>query len=468
MKAENIEDIYELTPVQKGLLFHCLYDRESQLYLFQIVYRVESSLNIDAFAKAWQLVIDRHTTLRTGFYWSEIDKELQVVYKQVKAPITHYDWRNIEEVEQERRLASFIESDRQKGFDLSKPCQMRLSLIRLDEDCYQFIWSYHFIIMDGWSDSLLIKEFIQIYETLSQNKKIALAPTRPYKDYINWLKEQDISKTEIFWQQVLQGIKTPTPLTYIEKTNLSSIQEQRYDEEKIKLSAADTKALESFAIQNRLTLATIFNGIWAILLSRYSGCNNVLYGCTSNGRPVDLTGAESIAGLFLNTLPVYAKVDIEQPLSSWLQHLQTQLLETRRYEYTPLTEIQGWSQVPRNFTLFDSIVVMEDFSVQRFVEDSGVNLKIKYAKTYYKNNYPLNLVIYPDNELFIAFSYDSRKFDNDAITGIFQDIQILLQQLISNPKLQIKDLSFLSREQQRNALILEKEALFDWNLDLCA
>ena len=458
MKTENVEDIYELTPVQKGVLFHCLYDDETQLYFFQLVYSADNRVNIDDFETAWQLLIDRHTILRSGFYWEDIENPLQVVYKQVKVPINHYDWRNLERVEQEDRLKSFIESDRKQGFDLSGPCQMRLSLIRLADEHYQFIWSYHFIIIDGWTDSIIFKEFVQIYEALSQNKEISLASTRPYKDYINWLKQQDISKTEIYWRQALQGIKTPTPLTYIEKTHQSSTEEQRYDEEKIKLSSTDTRVLESLARQNRLTLATIFNGIWAILLGRYSRSNDILYGCTANGRPVDLNGAESIPGVFLNTLPIYVKIDIEQPLLLWLQDLQTQLFEARLYEYTPLTEIHGWSQLPRNLTLFESIVVMEDASIVRFLKDCGINLKMKYVQTFYKNNYPLNLVIYPSEELFIAFSYDSRRFETDTITGILQDIELFFQQMITNPNLKIKDLTFSTPRQQLITSTLEKEA----------
>lgn len=457
MKVENIEDIYELTPVQKGILFHSLHGDESQLYFFQIAYTVHSSLNIDAFEKAWQLLVDRHTILRTGFYWEEMENPLQVVYRQVKAPINYYDWRNLEQVEQENQLKYFISSDRKQGFDFSQPCLMRLSLIHFADEYYQFIWSYHFIIIDGWTDSLIIKEFVQIYEALSQNQEISLEPTRPYKDYINWLKQQDISKTEIFWRQALQGSKTPTPLTYIQKMNQSTVQEQRYDEEKIKLSSTITQALQSLAIQHRLTLATIFNGIWAILLSRYSRRNDILYGCTANGRPVDLNGAELIAGIFLNTLPIYVKIESEQPLLLWLQNLQAKLVQARHYEYTPLTEIHGWSEVPRKLTLFESIVVMEDFSVKKFVKDRGINLNIKYNKTYYKNNYSLNLVIYPDEELSIAFSYDSTKFNTDTIIGILKEIELLLKQLIDGIDIKIRNLSFLTSTQQYITSMLEKE-----------
>lgn len=457
MNTENIEDIYELTPLEKGILFHCLYaENESQLYFFQIV-RTLRNLNTDIFEKAWQFLVDRHTILRTGFYWEEIENPLQVVYKQVKVPINHYDWRKLDRIEQEDKLKNFIKSDRESYFDFSQPCLMRLALIRLTDDCYQLVWTYHFIIIDGWTDALITGEFVQIYEALVQNKEISLAPTRPYRDYINWLQEQDIAKTEIFWRQALQGLKRPTPLTYIVRIDKSSSQEQRYDEEIIKISSEGTQTIESLAKEYRLTLATILNGIWAILLSRYSGQSNVLYGCTVTGRPADLDNSESIAGVFINTLPIYVKVDTEQYLLSWIQNFQTQLVETRNYEYTPLTEIHNWSEIPRGIDLFDSHVVVEQFPSAKFTYDWAKILEIKHNKTYYRSNYPLNLVIYPEEELLIAFSYDSRRFDVSTIIGILKDIEKLLYQFIANPKIHIKDLLFSTQKQRLITSFLEKE-----------
>ncbi|MBW4477609.1 MAG: non-ribosomal peptide synthetase [Tolypothrix brevis GSE-NOS-MK-07-07A] len=457
MNTENIEDIYELTPLEKGILFHCLYaENESKLYFFQFICTLRN-LDTDIFEKAWQFLVDRHTILRTGFYWEEIENPLQVVYKQVKVPINHYDWRKLDLIEQEDKLESFIKGDRELYFDFSQPCLMRLALIRLTDDCYQLVWTYHFIIIDGWTDALITGEFVQIYEALIQNKEIYLAPTRPYRDYINWLQEQDIAKTEIFWRQALQGVRRPTPLTYIERIDKSSSHEQRYDEEIIKISTEGTRTIESLVKEYRLTLATILNGIWAILLSRYSGQRDVLYGCTVTGRPADLDNAESIAGVFINTLPIYVKVDTEQYLLSWIQNFQTQLVETRNYEYTPLTEIHNWSEIPRGMDLFNSHVVLEQFPSAKFTYDWEKILGIKHNKTYYRNNYPLNLVIYPGEELVIAFSYDSRKFDVSTIIGILKDIEMLLHQFIADPNIQIKDLLFSTQKQRLITSILEKE-----------
>jgi len=457
MNTKNIEDIYELTPLEKGILFHCLYaENELELYLFQQTFTFRN-LDTDIFEKAWQFLVDRHTILRTGFYWEEIENPLQVVYKQVKVPINHYDWRNLDRIEQENKLESFIKSDRESYFDFSQPCLMRLSLIRLTDDYYKVIWTYHFIIIDGWAGSILMSEFPQIYEALVQNKQISLGPTRPYRDYIDWVQEQDIAKTEIFWRQVLRGVRRPTPLTYIEMIDKSFSQEQRYDEEIMKISSEGTRTIESLAKKYRLTLPTIINSIWAILLSRYSRQSDVIYGCTVTGRPVDLYCSESICGVFVNTLPIYVKVDTNQSFLSLMQNLQIHLAETRKHEYTPLTEIQNWSEIPRGTDLFKSQLVVEQFPNVELTHYWKEVLGFTEDEVYYKNNYPLNLVIYVSEELLIAFSYDNKIFNVSTIIGILKDIETLLNQFITDPNIQIKDLSFFTHKQRLITSSLEKQ-----------
>jgi hypothetical protein len=471
MKTKNIEDIYQLTSVQKGMLFHCLYDNELSLYFFQHIFDIFGNLKVEIFEKAWQLVIDRHPVLRTGFYWEEIENPLQIVYGQVKVLLIHYDWSNMDSVEQEKQIESYVLADRQKSFDFSQPCLMRHTLIRTTDDCYRYIWSLNHLIVDGWGGSLIFQEFLETYGALCKDKKISLIPTRSFRDYIDWLEEQDMSKAESFWRKALKGLRTPTSLAYIEKAeknDLSSTQEVRYSEEIIQLSSKTTQELDSFATQNRLTLATIINGIWAILLSRYSCCSDVLYGCTVTGRPANLKGIELMVGMFINTIPIRVNVNKNQLLLSWLQGFQLQLVEARNYEHTPLTDAHQWSEVPRNLALFDSIVVLENFPVSEFIRNWKEDIEFQHKQLLYRNNYPINLVVYPNKELLIAISYDSRRFDTNTIAGILKDIQIILQQLIIDPNVHIKDLSFLTPEQQQKASILEKQALFDWTYDLCA
>ncbi|MBN3951424.1 MAG: non-ribosomal peptide synthetase [Nostoc sp. NMS7] len=467
MKTENIEDIYELSPIEKGILFHSLYTPEFGIYFFQMPFVFRGHLNLTAFEQAWQQVIERHTILRTGFYWEDINKPQQVVYRQVRVPLEQQDWRDIDLESQQEQLKSFLESDRKRGFDLSQECLMRLTLICLSEDFYQFIWSRHFLIIDGWSVPLVLKEFVQLYEGLCQGENVSLVPSIPYRKYIDWLQKQDIASAETFWRQTLSGLKTPTFLKYLDVENLSS-QKEIYEEQRIYLSPATTDALQSLARQHHLTLSTLFQGAWAILLSRYSCENQVVYGCTVAGRPIELVTEEPIIGLFVNTLPVWVNVNPEQSLLVWLKQLQEQLVEMRQYEWTPLVDIQGWSEVPRSLPLFESILVYENAPIDRVLRDWQGSLEVENAtifsnsSSFYKTNYPIAIAVYPGSNFCIGIDYDFRRFDTATITGILQHFEILLQDIVTHPEANLKDLSLLTSKQQHLASKLEKEVAFNF------
>lgn len=466
MKTENIEDIYELSPVQKGILFHSLYAPELGLYFFQLSHTLRGNIDVVNFERAWQKVVDRHTALRTGFYWEEIDKPLQVVYKQVKMPLEQYDWRGIDPVERQKRLKSFLDSNRQRGFDFSQESLIRLTLIRLTDDSYEFIFSKHHLILDGWSQSLVVKDFAQHYVAFCQSKDATLEPGSSFGDYINWLQQQDISKAEEFWRQALSGVKAPTPLTNLYVDNLSS-QEERYDEEVIYLSEATTAALQSLARQHRLTVNTLVQAAWAMLLSYYTGEKNVVYGCTLSARPLNLANAELMVGTFVNTLPVEVNVDAEQFLLPWLKQFQAHQVEMRQYDYTPLTQIQGWSEMPRGVPMFESIVVFENYPVAEILKDEQGELEVLGQGYFYKTNYSLTVVGYPGPKLGLGINYDFRRFDTATITGILEHFRILLQGMVTNPKVRLKDLSLLTEREQHVTLMLEKEATFDFDFAAC-
>lgn len=459
MKTENIQDIYELSPIQQGILFHCIYAPESGFYFVQKIFSLRGILNFDAFDRAWQEVVARHTSLRTGFYWEDINKPLQVVYERVKVPIQQEDWRGLSVEEREGQFESFLQSDRNLGFDLSQECLMRITLFRLDEDTYKFVWTSHFINMDGWSVALVLSEFVQLYEAFCQNREASLTPGSAFKNYITWLQKQDFGKAETFWRQKLKGLKAPTPLTnlYI-RQNFNK--EQKYDQQRRFLSETTTTALKSLARQHQLTLNTLIQATWALLLSRYTGQKKVVYGYTTAGRPVELIGVESMVGMTINSLPVWVEVDEQQQLLTWSQQLQKQLVEMRQYEYSPLVDIQGWTELPRDVPLFESLVVFEKVPMLSTFEVSKGKLEIEMTDILYKTNYPLNIVVYPFNKLTLEISYDCSRFDAVTIDGILQHLEILLQTIVNNPELRLQDLSLLTPTEREFTQILEREATF--------
>lgn len=459
MNTENIEDIYELSPVQQGILFHSLYEPELGIYVIQMSYTLRGNLNIAAFAEAWQQVATRHTVLRTVFYWQDIDKPLQIVRRQVRIPLEQQDWRLIDTATQQEKFEAFVKSDRLRGFDLWEGPLMRLSLLRLTDDIYQFIWSTHHLILDGWSTPLLFQEVIELYGGLCQGREVNLGVGTAFADYIDWLQHQDVSQAEAFWRQTLQGVRSPTPLTNLETRNLSS-QKEICDDLRISLSSATTAGLISLARQHHITQNTLFQGAWAILLSRYSCQKNVVYGCTVAGRPIDLPRTESILGTFINTLPVRIQVNPDQFLLPWLHQLQAQLVEMRQYEYSPLPQVQGWSEIPRGTPLFNSIVVFENYP--RGYKNLPENLEVDSVRDFYKTNYPLTIIAIPDVELRMSLSFDVRRFDSITITAILADFQNLFQSMVDNPNVRIQDLQFFTPEQQQIRAFLEKQATFNY------
>ncbi|WP_336230445.1 condensation domain-containing protein [Scytonema sp. PRP1] len=358
---KNIEDLYELSPMQQGMLFHTLYAPESELYFEQLLCTLSGELNFPAFVQAWQQVVARHPVLRSSFYWEEIEKPLQMVSKQVELPWVELDWRNLTPDEQQQHLEDFLEGDRQKGFQLDVAPLMRFTVIHLGEQIYKFIWSHHHILFDGWSMQIVLKEVLAFYEANHRGEHLRLLPSRPYREYIDWLQQKDIAQAKNFWQQTLQGFEAPTSLGGNRGQGTGDREQGRYDEQPFQLSQSVTEKLQYAARQHHLTLNNLVQGAWALLLSRYNGESDVVFGATVSGRPPNLAGVDSMVGLLINTLPIRVQVTAKTELLPWLKHLQTQAFEQEQYAYYSLAEIQRLSDVPPKMPLFDSLLVFENY-----------------------------------------------------------------------------------------------------------
>jgi hypothetical protein len=271
---KDIQDIYQLSPIQHGILFHGLHTPEMGLYHMQNVDTFNGNLNVRAFEQAWHQLTTLHSVLRTSFYWEELDKPLQVVHDQVEVPIEYKDWRKIAPSKHQEYLKTFLKQDRLKGFDFSQAPLIRVALIQIEENTYYFVFTWHLVILDGWSLPLVFTDWIKLYEAYCQNQNRLPLSGSCFGDYIDWLQQQDSLKAEEFWRQQLNGVKELTPLTNLESNNSSNL-EERYEEIQISLSQATTKNLELLAKQHRLTISTLVQGAWAILLSYYSSKNDI-------------------------------------------------------------------------------------------------------------------------------------------------------------------------------------------------
>jgi amino acid adenylation domain-containing protein/non-ribosomal peptide synthase protein (TIGR01720 family) len=443
-KKKQIEAIYPLSSLQQGILFHSLYDNSSGMYVSHLSCTLGGELDIAAFKQAWQRVVNRHAVLRTIFVWEGLGKPLQIVRQHVDSPWIEHDWRHYSAAERKERLEIYLLTDRERGFDFLHAPLMRLTLIRMNEDSYHFIWSHHHMLMDGWSAMTITREVFALYEAFARGEELQLPRTLTYSDYIVWLRQQDLKEAETFWRQTLAGFKSPTPVGGL----TSSPVKRNYQTQQRQLSADLTRDLETLGHEHQLTMNTLLQGAWGLLLSRHSGRDDVLFGSTVSGRPAALLGAEDVVGLFINTLPARVRVKKGVALLPWLKSLQEQQLEARQYEYTPLVELHGWSDVPRHLPLFESIFVFQNFPVEVSFGERSRRLRINEVKFDIEVNYPLAFMVKPGAGLTLEVIYDRVRFDKAYIDTMLLHVETLLGSMVANPGTLLHELQMLTEEEQ--------------------
>jgi amino acid adenylation domain-containing protein len=456
-KLENLEDLYPLSPMQQGMLFHTIYAPESGVYFEQSVFTIKGELDVKSFERAWQQVLNRHSILRSSFLWEDLDNPQQVVHRRVNLPFEKQDWSNLSPAQQEERLNEYLAADRARGFDLGSAPLIRLALFQNAPDLHRFVFSRHHLLLDRWSRSLILKEVFAFYDAVCQGEQLTLEALRPYGDYIAWLDAQDKGAAERYWRELLAGVLAPTTLAAGEKLSPRVASGDQYGDERIQLSEESTARLRAFAREQKLTLNILAQASWAVLLSRYTRDDDVVFGVTVAGRPATLAGVESMVGLFINTLPLRARVPSLVNVLPWLKELQEQQSAMQQYEYSSLMDIQGWSDVPRGVPLFESIFVFENLPVSGSFQASKGGLEFQSDRGLGSNTgYPLTVLVSPGSKLTIQLVYDRERFDQAMIRRMLGHLQMLLENLPRNFERPIASWPMLTEAER-------EQILADWN-----
>ncbi len=453
---KNIEDLYPLSPLQKSLLVHVLAMPGSRAGFEQKHTTLQGALDVAAFERTWQRVVDRHPILRTGFLVDGMDEPLQAVWKQVKLHFEQSDWRSLSRDEQKRQLAELLAADEQRGFPLQRPPLMRILLIRLADDLYELVWSYHHLLLDAWCRSIVLREVFALYDAFRQGRDLTLPPCRPYRDYIAWLRRQDQAVAQSFWQRMLDGAEA-SPLRIGRPAGWDGGQEGQRNQT-IALPPSADAGLAAFTRRHRLTLGTLIQAVWALLLSRYTGRLDVLFGITVAGRPAELPDVESIMGMFINNLPVRVSVPPDQSVVPWLAGLQQQAVELRQYEHCSPAQIQEWCGFGAGQRLFDTLVLHQNFPTVDIVEGVGAQgLEIRSAGYRLETNYPLTLMSTAGHPATLSLYYDTARFDDAAVSRMLGHLVTLLQGILEQPEAPLAALPLLS-EAERHQLLIEWSA----------
>ncbi|MFF8597264.1 amino acid adenylation domain-containing protein, partial [Streptomyces sp. NPDC015220] len=429
--GRDVEDVFPLTPMQSGMLFHTLSDPGSGAYFEQMSFVLDGVTDPGLLERAWQHVTDHLEILRGAVVWEGVDRPLLVVRRHVVTPVVHLDWRGLDADEQARALERHLARDRARGIDLSAAPMARLAVARTSDTSVRVVRTSHHVLLDGWSTFQMLDELTTAYRALAAGEEPVLPARRPFSAYVEWLERQDLSEAEAYWRALLDAFEEPTALPY-DRRPTAGHRAQSTERLVTRLSADASRLLYEFARTHRLTVNAVVQGAWALLLSRYAGERDVVFGATVSGRPADLPGVDSMVGMLINTLPVRVAVDGDAPVAEWLARVQHTQVEARQYEYVPLPRIQGWSGVERGTNLFESLVAFENFPVDG---DTGPcdGVRLHGLEGADVTNFPLNLVAYAGDELAYALAYDPELFDAGTVEGMSGHLDALLTGMAADP-----------------------------------
>ncbi|AFH63622.2 amino acid adenylation domain-containing protein [Paenibacillus caseinilyticus] len=452
----EVEDAYLLTPMQQGMLFHALMDANSGAYFEQSTFDLLGHFDLDKFELSVESLVRRHEIFRSNVYTGWRERPLQVIFRSKTGLFRRVDLRGMSGAEQQEAIGRITREDQERGFDLTRDPLMRVTVLRTGDESYRFIWSTHHILMDGWCLSLVTEEVFEYYGALLEGREPKLAPVTPYSRYAEWLEEQDKEQASGYWAGYLAGYETQTLLPTGRPQG--RVQDQTKDEafrsRYCDFSRELTAGMDRFAKRHGVTLNTLLQTVWGLLLQRYNGTGDVVFGSVVSGRPAEIPGIESMVGLFINTIPVRIRCSGEETFSEMLRRSQEAAAAGYAYETHPLFEIQALTEQKQE--LIGHIVVFENFPVEEQVEQLGSgdasDFRIVNAGMVEQTNYDFNLIVTPGEQLRIRFEYNESVFDPSAVERISGHLQHLMGQVVADAERKVNELEVVTPA--------EKETIF--------
>ncbi|MDC0601775.1 amino acid adenylation domain-containing protein [Aliiglaciecola sp.] len=445
---KNIEAIYRLSPLQEGILFHCLKAPNDGFYHQQFSCRLDGLSSAQQWQDSWQNIIDTHPILRTFFTWEKRDQPLQIVRERVSAHWQNEDWCQDSESSIEQKWLALKQSDRQQGFDLAKAPLIRFQLIQVAEQSYLFLLSFHHIILDGWSQRLLFEQACLDYQNSNQSRFAA----PKFEEYIKWLSQQDVDSSKRYWQSNLSDFKTKTYIS--DHLVPSSELKTGHNVQHLQLEQSLVKQLKLLGSKHHLTLNTLLVGAVSLMLSSYTRSNDLVFGTTTSGRPVDLTDSDKIAGLFINTIPMRVTIDDSQLTLEWLQLLQRQQSNNIEHGHLGLNQIQHVSDVPGGTALFDTLLVVENLPVGQNTQGSALDVSNETYDEY--SHYDLAIIVDLAQGIELIAVHSNASVSEQQAQDIIEVVSFLLSQMINAISQPLSHFSFLPTSQ-RNLLAREEE-----------
>ena len=448
LDKENIEDILPLTPMQEGMLFYYLKDSDSDYYFEQLCLNISGNINPEAIEKAWNHVAENNGMLRTIYRWEKLEKPVQIVLKHHYIPIKQYNFSRSGNSKQQQLLNEAIQKDREEKIDL-EAAPFRIILCKLKENEYEMVISNHHILYDGWSNVILLKEFLTAYDSIYANREPKRVGKNQFKEYIKWIQKQDNKMQEAYWREYLKQFDTKTVLIKESKEENRKDRQQRYTK---LLSQHLNEQIYRRIKEQKITLAGLLYSAWGILLQRYSNSEDVIFGTTVSGRTAKIPGIEDMIGLFINTLPLRINASSEDEIFKLLNRVDEMLRNRETYESTPLVDIVAQSEIHVSQSLFDSIVVIENYPLDKAFNEEYTYIKVNSYRAFETTNYDLTLEIKTFNNIELNFNYSDGIFTHETIQRIAGHYEAILKGLIEDPGKKLSEIEMLKVEEKKQIL----------------
>ncbi|WP_143665057.1 non-ribosomal peptide synthetase, partial [Streptomyces cacaoi] len=476
--GRGIDDIYPLTPLQTGMLFHTAGAADDPAYLEQFTFEMGGVSDPEMLARAWQRVVERADALRASVVWERVGEPVQLVHRSIELPVRHEDWRDLDADGRHTRLRGLLAEDRARGIDLATPPLMRLTLACLPNRRVRVVWTFHHLLLDGWSAAALLGDVRAEYHALGSGQPAPPADaTRPsvrppFRDYLRWLSERDLSAGRDFWRERLAGFAEPVALPY-DRLPDSAHRARSSERATVELGAGVGQAVTAFARRERVTPNTVVQGAWALMLAQYAATQDIVFGTTVSGRPAELPGSEDALGLFVNTLPVRVRVEPGRAAGEWLRRIGSEQLDAREYEYVGLTDIP--TELPPGTPLFDSLVVFENYPVDTSgssrahhadgddydADGSGdgsrrdgpsPDLTFESLEAAETTNYPLTLTAYAEDGLRFVLGYDPELFTASTVRRLADRFARTLEAVIDDAERPLSALPLITGAELERVL----------------
>nr|APD71652.1 non-ribosomal peptide synthetase 5 [Streptomyces sp.] len=432
-----VEDVYRLTSLQEGVLLHSLRDQDPELFVNQLVCRFSATLDHSAFRQACASVLDAHPVLRTSFHTGVAENPLQVVHRGIPVPTSSYDLSGHENPE--AALTEFIRADRRRGFNLKRPPLTRFTHVKLPGQRDVLVWTFHHLLLDGWSTHLVLNDVLDAYDAASRGRRVQLARRRPYRDYVAWLSRQDRVEAEECFQYRLGDVRVATVLPDVVRGAVHAEQERHVDQ-RLAVSPKRTDEWRVAAQRARVTLNTLVQAAWGLTVSRFSGMSDVVFGTTLAVRPPQLAGGDKMVGVLLNTLPTRIRTNPEQNVQSWLSDVHSGQLELQQYGYMPLPAALATTDMAGGQALFETSVVVQNYPI----DQSGWQRKsiaIEHIGYFQRTNDPLTLMAVEGPGLEFVLSHDREKYADDFARRLLEHVVHTLNTVTEGPDRKLAELA---------------------------